>query len=543
MTVQSYIRLTIYYRFNPSDGNDFSAKRHQTSNQMIYPKMTARLNSNSTASSRQISISASISGFILDLDPSVTGYAFSLVDAYRQGKQRMEQFTSNLPRNPTEQGFSTSATTPTASNATERRVTTALELSMNFQSGTVRMHPRAKGAMLSGSWHNDWRRRNYRGNDSDTEMFFLPELTVWCEYRAKKNEAENDPDVSILLFKSTVHSSSNTFRPSLLPFITGIVHNIEERMKRVSHNSGNRHPSLSQRSLSTMSGDEALVLSNRAPQAISPALQIIFSLRIDKSRLEFTCKPDVNVVAGLNWESGGFIFNMSPGARGASISASISGLTASLKHGFLSSNSAHIDARNLNMSVDFSKTNSRRGQPVNTVSVLVDTEFSGSFKFSRLQDFLCLKAVWLDHIPIYKRDVIDKTPPPTALLPLSPVDPAGKQGFDTSILLRVRHIAFEADLGQSISVISFSLQTALICTRLTSTLSEIALTIDSVELVAKGNLSGSLRMPDFLFKTIRRRQQLLFETQPHSRMLELKLTTGPLDIQLQSDWLWLLQYR
>lgn len=107
----------------------------------------------------------------------------------------------------------------------------------------------------------------------------------------------------------------------------------------------------------------------------------------------------------------------------------------------------------------------------------------------------------------------------------------------------MRRITFEADLGQSISVISFALQTALIRTRLTSELSEIAFAIESVEMLAKGNLSGSLRMPDFLIRTVRRRMQLQYEMQPHSRMLELTLTTGPFDIQLQSDWLWLLQYR
>ena len=98
-------------------------------------------------------------------------------------------------------------------------------------------------------------------------------------------------------------------------------------------------------------------------------------------------------------------------------------------------------------------------------------------------------------------------------------------------------------MGQSISIVTFELLKAVVRLRLTSTYSELAFLFDNVDVQARGNLSGYLRMPDFMFRTMRRRQGPHVDNQPFSRMLELNLKSGTLDIQLQSDWLWLLQYR
>lgn len=280
----------------------------------------------------------------------------------------------------------------------------------------------------------------------------------------------------------------------------------------------------------------------RVPEA--DGLQIIFSLRIDKSHLELTCKPDVNVVARLHWESGGFLINISPGSKGVSVSASIGGLTAGLRHGFLNEDSTSINARNLNFSVNFSKSSLHGGQQVNSVSVVVETEVAGNIRFTRLQDFMCFKAVWLDHIPIFKGDAVQKSKTSSRMtLAPSSVEQAPKQGIDTAIIVRVRQIRFEADLGQSISTVTMELQSVTVRTRMSDDISELAVAVERVDTQARGNLSGHLRMPDFLFRTVRKRQDLHGNKQPLGRMLELFLTSGTLDVQLQSDWLWLLQYR
>ena len=92
-------------------------------------------------------------------------------------------------------------------------------------------------------------------------------------------------------------------------------------------------------------------------------MQISFSLRIDQSKLELTCQPDVNVVAGVHWDSGGFMVNISPGARKVTFTGAVGGLTIGLKHGFLSEECVKLDARNLAFSADFAKTKKRGNSP------------------------------------------------------------------------------------------------------------------------------------------------------------------------------------
>ena len=122
-------------------------------------------------------------------------------------------------------------------------------------------------------------------------------------------------------------------------------------------------------------------------------------------------------------------------------------------------------------------------------------------------------------------------------------DLSQKQGFSTAIAIRVRQISLEADLGQSISTIALNLMSMRFRTRLTEEMSEIGVTVDRVDMTARGNLSGHMHMPDFSFQTLRKRRGPSLDNLGKNNMLELSLTSGSLDIQLQSDWQWLLQYR
>ena len=508
---------------------------------MLYPEMTARVRTVTTSSSRHISTSADISGFILDLDPSITAYTFSLIDAYYYGKRNVERFAMGLPR----PVLSNEPTIPIPETNTPNQInklSTSVDASLKFKSGTVRMHTMSDSKMYPSP--SKWSGKIYRNLNSDAEIFSLPELTLLAEYKANACPARSaDKTLPVLIFRSTVHSSHNTLRPSLLLFVSSIMHNVEERMKRSPHSAFLVPPSKVRQSVSGLSLESSETSISKPTEQHPFNLLLFISLRIDKSKLELTCKPDVNVVAGVNWESGGFVLNMGPEGNGATISASIEGLTIGLKHGFLSEDSAHIDARNLNFSVNFSKPALESGNLVNFVSIVVDTEFSGRIRFSRLQDFLCFKAVWLDRIPVFSGEPEAVISPSSKLSASSTSEQSSKQGFDTAVVVRIRRISLEADMGQSISIVTFELLKAVVRLRLTSTYSELAFLFDNVDVQARGNLSGYLRMPDFMFRTMRRRQGPHVDNQPFSRMLELNLKSGTLDIQLQSDWLWLLQYR
>jgi hypothetical protein len=40
-------------------------------------------------------VGANISGFVLDLEPSIADHVASLVDVYKRGKERVDRFTVN----------------------------------------------------------------------------------------------------------------------------------------------------------------------------------------------------------------------------------------------------------------------------------------------------------------------------------------------------------------------------------------------------------------------------------------------------------------
>jgi hypothetical protein len=267
-------------------------------------------------------------------------------------------------------------------------------------------------------------------------------------------------------------------------------------------------------------------------------MQICFSLRIDRSKLELTCQPDVNVVAGLYWESGGFVVNVSPGAQNFSFSGSVNGLTVGLKHGFLSEDCVNLDARNLGFSVNFTKTESDTGNGVRSISVVLDTELLGGVRFSRLQDVLCFKAVWLDRIPIFKTH----SPPETTNALQPTIDEEAREGIATVILIRIRRIKLHIDLGQSISRIDLELQQAVFRTKLTGDFNEVFIFVGDLSLIASGNLSGRARVPSCVFQTIRRSEGRPSDDSGRSRMLELRLTSGVLTAVLESDRQQLLHY-
>lgn len=520
--------------------------KHQTRNCLVYPKMKAQLRMSSIGASRKIWVKADVSGFILDVDSSIPSYVFALIDVYRQGKERVNRLAAMPPGTPLS-AFPSMPVSDSVSSSTEKHYnavpTSNIFANLIFRSGKVRFY----SATASGEFANRTPLTQTFMDISDdqildlgAEVFNLPVVSVWAEYRAtpalQKVSKDHGQEPSLLMFNSTIFSSRNTLRPTLLPFLTELVTHIETRMRKVSIRAYPPFPVEPMTPRSTQ-------ITNKVEQsdAVS-SMQICFSLRIDQSKLELTCQPDVNVVAGLHWESGGFILNVSPGARQVFFSGSVGGLNIGLKHGFLSEDCVKLDARNLAFSVSFTRPESDLLQPTNSISIVLDTEILGGVRFSRLQDILCFKAVWLDRIPVLNNQESSEPRSPLSR-PNAPEPISQSRGFSTSLLLRIRQLALDVDLGQSISRIKLNLDQTIFRTILAEDISEVDLRVADVLVIANGNISGRARVPACVFQTIRRSEILLREDEGRSRMLEMRLTSGALVVDLESDLQKLLHYR
>lgn len=488
--------------------------------------------------SGEVLMRANVSGFILDLDSSIPDYIFSLIDVYRRGKDRVAHLTSALPP--------LSAREPKEVKQTLKKVPPTLPASnfyasLIFLSGKVRLYSQTATTTS--------KLRSFTGGATDmtdqqvlevgAEIFNLPVVSVWAEYRASR-KLHNEMGSSILMFKSTIHSSQNTLRPTLLPFITEVMARVENRLRTAT-----KTPRSTEYLATTLGPAPPTPSAQPSPlqdaEAVS-SMQISFSLRIDQSKLELTCQPDVNVIAGVHWDSGGFIISVSPRARKVTFTGTVGGLTVGLKHGFLSDDCVKLDARNLAFSVTFAKMNTDPDQSISFASLVIDTEFLGAVRFSRLQDVLCFKAVWLDHIPILNGN--DTTPvQPTAITPNDSQSLSQKQEFTTVILARIRQVKLDIDLGQSISVVVLDISDAVFRTKLMDMMNEFSLWVGDVRLAGTGNVAGQISVGNCLFETIRRRDNLSKDGTCHNRMLELRLTSGPLVAVLESDHQRLLHYR
>jgi hypothetical protein len=474
-------------------------------------------------------VGANISGFIFDLEPSIADRVACLVDVYRRGKERVDRITVNVPRNDAVQDLRPRAVSE--SNETVQ-MTSSILLSMVFLSGQVRMH----GSSLRTSTLYDTDGRTLP--PSVIECFNLPMLSVWGEYRAtptsRRLTMDHGDDHSSLVLKSTIHSSENTLRPTLLPFITDLVNHIERRIRKSS-------PSSSSFSNRGPAPTAPLELDASTNSASVSSMHITFALRIDQSKLQLTCQPDVNVIAGVYWDSGGFLLNVSRSGRRISFIGNVGGLTIGLKHGFLSEDCVRLDARNLAFSTTFTGADKSSGIDVSSMSVVVDTEVSGGLRFSRFQDVLCFKAVWLDRIPVLSATTgieLAENPVKAKALLTPGATSTVKGAFTTAVLVRFRRIGLNVDLGQSISSVRMDMLDVTLQSKIEEMCAELSVSIGDLTMSATGNISGNARIPDFSFNTMRRKS-LVFDSPDllgEPRMLDMSMKSGNLEMTLESDY-------
>ncbi|KAG9316547.1 hypothetical protein JVU11DRAFT_2597 [Chiua virens] len=525
-------------RFRQYVTTDFHLESHQTRNRLLYPQMKAQLRTETSLSKRQICITSNITGFILDLDSSISDRVFSLIDVYRQGRERMERLASNIPRGTASQP---PAPLPVAVSLVNDQFVSNILGAFVFESGEIRVHTsRQYEKEFSSAFTDD--------DDDDslpitgTEVIRLPVVSAWIEYRASSNinPITRPLQPSVLIFKTKIHSSQNTLRPTLLPFVSEITDSVQLRMRMTTHHTELNNPS-------AVFEGSALAPSS-PPMAASSTqntsgIQINLSLRIDQSTLEFTCQPDVNVLAALQWESGGFLVSISPSGNKVTFTGSVDGLTVGLRHGFLSEDCLNLAARNLAFSLAFARTEDLARNIDNTLSLVVTTDMSGGVRFSRLQDILCLKAVWLDRIPLITLE--EATPEASRIIPPAPraAIPVDRRGITTAIVVRIRTVEVNVDLGQSISNVTLNMQNTLIRTKFSEISRELSLSVADIAIVAKGNISGHVTVAGFIFHTISRIGDVFLSESTSARLLELTMTSGPLSAELQSEHQRLLVYR
>ncbi|KAH8828053.1 hypothetical protein DL96DRAFT_1601498 [Flagelloscypha sp. PMI_526] len=508
------LSLQFVHRFRQTVAEDFRGENHRHINRLFYPSMQAQLRSKATENSRQLWVNCRY-------------FIFSLIDVYRQGKERVDRF-NQMAGSPKAVAKPAQQREPSQELTEMNNTVSHILGSLTFQSGRIRIHNGGRSHASLGKIGGGLR------SGDGLEIFSLPEVSVFAEYQSSLSLGEP----AMLVFKSTVHSSQNTLTPEILPFMSAMFEIIERRLRTTSAQATDSPES----SVTTLDVKEEPTSGGMELPFQDSSLQISFGLRIDQSKLQLSCQPDVNVIAGVHWDSGGFIVNMSPGARRVAFTGTVGGLTVRLKHGFLTEDCLRLDMRNLAFSITFSRSEIERARSMPTVSVVVQTELHGVARFSRLQDILCFKAVWLDRIPTLNARA---TTQPTSLKSPSSHTSLAEQGiqpFLTTILVRISHIQLQIDLGHSITTTTLDLRDAVLRTKLTESVNDVSVYLDDLSVAAKGNIAGQLNVSNCVFASVRRAESVM-STPEATQMLEIVLTSSALTASMESEHQRLLHYR
>ncbi|EJT99737.1 hypothetical protein DACRYDRAFT_101324 [Dacryopinax primogenitus] len=538
-------------RFDQSDDKSFEAGTHMTRNSLRFPDMKVDIRALISTRARRIRLLASMTGFDLDLDPTIAPYVFSLIDVYQQGKERLQRLAqpNRPPQSPLLSKTDPVLLRPKGPAPNGPAPAADVKASFEFKTARVRLFPpsiegatqttRAKQIAVirrTGLGINGL--PSFPSETLEAETFILPGLTAWCEYagavvQLRENSTEVQP--ALLLLNAVVHPSRNTLKPSLLPFITELAHNIENRLQRAPVPTSSPSPITP---LSLVSKDTPPMVAETLAISTVASMQINLSLRIDQSTLEMTCQPHVNVAASVTWESGGFLITISPGAKEYSFSASIAGISCRLRHGYLSENCLEISAQDLAASATFKPILTADGINANVVSVVVNTQAAGSVRFARLQDLLCFKAVWLDSIPIIEasrgseRQGSDEQN--AVVAPHSPP-------LIMCLLMQIRGLQLEADLGQSITRLNLGVDTITFRSKLAADTSELSLQVGTMVLKADRTLSGYANIQGVSFDTVFR-QKAFAANHRELRMLDLRIRLEEMEIGLSTDSKKILQF-
>jgi hypothetical protein len=170
--------------------------------------MTAQLRSQTSASSRQIMISANVSGFILDIDSSIPDDIFSLIDVYRQGQERVTRLTDNIPRNPSISSPSSILSEPRAEEQYAALPTSSIFASLTFLSGEVRVYSGSASSISRTRTSSTHTREPTDAQflEFGADLFKLPVVSVWAEYCAtpavQKFGSNRPIEPSKLIFKT-----------------------------------------------------------------------------------------------------------------------------------------------------------------------------------------------------------------------------------------------------------------------------------------------------------------------------------------------------
>ncbi|SGY18835.1 BQ5605_C014g07488 [Microbotryum silenes-dioicae] len=509
------LMLQFVTEFDMTKQEHFDGSSHSIRNRINLPRMSSSLRA---PNGKPIVVESEVSGLEVDLEPSIVACLYALMDMYRLSHERF----SKLALQPEASPSSTAAPVVDRLDPCRRSSSSSIALriraTFKFESGKIRLHSARKGVATGGAStptgtprssvtrpnHTRSARslhdirsppRSLRYGTIDIadapDLIELPVVSVWAE-----TQDSSPSELTHLHVGIRIHGSSNTLKPTLIPFITSVVHAMKSRSAAPTQVAMVRTAPAEVAAATDQSG--AL-----APSAFG-RFRLGVSLKIDESSLKITCNSVVPVTATLFWNSGGFLLTWTPSERRVELAITVDGISADVRHDHARGleRCLNAEARGIAASVAFRPaTDGSLGESsdITSITVLVP-DVSAAANFRNLQVWMCFKAIWVDRMELdCGASLPDGSPSSSLALPTAS---APVSRTSTLALLEVIRFEITCDLGHSIGRVKLSADVLNGRLRWIPGHSRlVSSSVKSLRITGEGKASGSIVTDGILFST------------------------------------------
>lgn len=543
--------------FDQSNMHHFDGGHHPSVNRLVLPSVDGSLTRHKehdagSGSITNMSVDGDVNGFNLDLDASIATDILSLVNVYRQGKERIERLAPGQARANLEALHARIASSEEVASRLQAASSTRIKADLTFRNGRIQLfrpeiesHPSGHRIARESSGFGPVPLTDDTRGDGRADIILLPALGVMVTFvGSPKHATEEDSDAQdpsspsharsrsrqpALDIRTRIDKSENIIRPTVLPFFSELLRHVESHMRE----SAERYAAtpLPTPMPTTPSVEQGLGILPAAADAIREHLGVEFELVIQESTIIMSCQPDANVAAELKLGATRINANISSESHHVNVATRIQSVKATLKHEYLQVTAVEAGANDVVLTVQHAPHKQGSTRPLLSMTLFLDVK--GVVKFARLQDVLCFKAVWLDRIPVLDIRTRPGFPESPSAPPMVVQSPAGQvnQVTPMSITAAFRTVDLTVDLGRHITLLNCTL------TNLVFTLDQrpegalLKVLLSMIDIRATHTLTGHLTMPNFSFTT----QRQTLKRDSTFNELKIIIETGKLDALLQDE--------
>ncbi|KAG0319921.1 hypothetical protein BGZ97_001164 [Linnemannia gamsii] len=502
-------------RFDQSKDEHFRSRSHPKMNRLSFPNISCQVEASKDSPGHQkIASKASVSGFELDIDPTIVRYINTLTDVYDNSKDlvislNVEQAATASATGRFDGVSSTSIPkgeipTPQMSS----NVIWKIENTFQCSNSVCRFYPKSYVAKLPKASKFSESESNFAhvgAEVSGVDRFIIPGLSLWTTLRIPLGDnlaelqAAGPPRIHA---EVNIHSCENTFYPSLVPFFQDIVTGLKvgiRRQRQYSDPETIAAPGVP--SYHGKDGSMAFVsTSNSGPDGTlqqvtgkRQELAVTLYLFIEKTRIEFNCQPMAKVMSVLAFEQGNILMSYSSdhaGNNSSTIAGTFEGASSDTHHIFSQDKGLKLETKGM---IFNAVTETKRQAEVNkkTLSATVDfKQIACDFDMRQAEILVLMKMIWMDQANYLIRDGLTvsrstssthgfepsissqsvhegRTPSISAGGPLVP----GKRessflGYNVFVVARLQQMRITGDLGSQIGKMDFKLDEVRLRTKL-----------------------------------------------------------------------------